>query len=293
MKKILVLLTVVTTLFSCGSDEIPIPESILLEEGNLTFVGEGETYLNRIYLTASPLTIEVPAEAQEWLSVTLKDKYLEIVAERNGSISPRSAVVNIKTKERSTTMQINQVGLPTRKLNIISGSASSEQSDGLIFYSFDGNLTTLWHSQYSPVTTQYQDHWIQYDLEPGSESLDLITIYPRSGAARGNGRWGWYCIYVKGDGTDVPSEVPGNDIPWGPELGSVDEEGYKLMYKGDETPNLVGFNIANVVLPVSIANPTAVKIVINGTQAAVEPYTGGSQGGFGSLAEIEFYGKVN
>jgi len=282
-----------TTLFSCGTDEIPIPASILIEEADLTFVGEGETYLNRIYSTQYPIEIEVPEEAKEWLSVSLKDKYLEITADRNASISPRSASVVIKTKERSTSMRINQTGLPTRKLKIIAGTASSEQSDGPVFYTFDGNYSTIWHSRYSPTTTQYQDHWIQYNLEPGSESLDLIMLYPREGTGRANGRWGWYCVYVKGDGTGTPGEIPGNDIPWGAELGSVDADGYKLMYKGDATPDLVGFHISNIVLPVPVINPTAVKIIINGSQAAIEPYTGGSQGGFGSLAEIELYGKVN
>lgn len=294
MKTIFLMLITAVLFCACGKDAIPIPESLLIEETDLTFVAEGETYLDRVYTTAEgPIELIIPENAKEWLAVSLKDKHLEIIADRNASISPRTSSILVKTRERSSTIKITQTGLPTRKLKIMSGSASSAQSDGPVFYSFDGDYNTMWHSMYSPTTTQYQDHWIQYDLEPGSENLDLITLFPRTGTGRGNGRWGWYCIYVKGDGTSTPGEVPGNVIPWGAALGSVDAEGYKLMYKGDNTPYLVGYNITSIVLPVPVANPTAVKILINGSQAAIEPYTGGSQGGFGSLAEIELYGKVN
>lgn len=293
MKKIFSILTIVTTLFACGTDEIPIPSSILVEETDLTFVGEGETYLNRVYSTEYPVEVSVPETAQDWLLVRMKDQFIEITADRNASISPRTATITVKVPGRTTTVQVRQNGLPTRKLPIASGVASSSQSDGPVAYSFDGDYNTIWHNMYSPTSTQDQDHWLQYNLEPGSESLDLIMLYPRQGTGRGNGRWGWYQIYVKGDGTDIPSEVTGNDIPWGEELGSVDADGYKLMYKGDDTPNLVGYNITTIVLPVPVTNPTAIKILINGTQNAIEPYTGGSQGGFGSLAEIELFGKVN
>ncbi|HMR18761.1 MAG TPA: hypothetical protein PKA53_05640, partial [Sphingobacterium sp.] len=96
MKQIFLILTIVTTLFSCGTDAIPIPASILVEETDLTFVGEGETYLNRVYATEYPIEIEIPEDAQGWLSVNLKDKHLEIIAGRNESIKPRSASFLVK-----------------------------------------------------------------------------------------------------------------------------------------------------------------------------------------------------
>jgi hypothetical protein len=134
---------------------------------------------------------------------------------------------------------------------------------------------------------------LQYDFEAGSESLDLIMIYARNHTAAANGRWGYYCIYIKGDGTDTPSEVPGADFDWQDgedrSLGSVDSDGYKLMVKGDETEHQAysGQFITTIVLPVSVANPTSVKVVVKGTEGP-----GKSRNGHGSLGEIEFYGKA-
>lgn len=290
MKKIFLTLVVITMLFSCGKDTIPIPESFLIEETELTLVAEGETYLNRIYSTVEPIEIEIPEEAKEWLSVNLKDKHLEIVVNRNASISPRSTSFVVKTKERKASVKINQGGLPTRKLKIISAAGSSEEtSEGPFARSWDGDYTTYWHSKYSSPTAQYSEHKIRYDLEPGSESIDLLMIYPRNNAGAANGRWGYYSIYVKGDGTDTPSTIPGNTIDWGGELGSVDSEGYKLVYKGDDTAYFGSFHLTTIQLPVPIANPTNIKILIKGSADGL----GGSRGGHASLAEIEFYGKVN
>ncbi|MFT3903771.1 MAG: discoidin domain-containing protein [Niabella sp.] len=294
MKTIFLALIASVLFYSCKQEAIPIPESLLIEETDLTLVAEGETYLDRIYSTAGPIEAVIPADAKEWLSASMKDKHLEIVAQRNASISPRSASITVKTKERSTTIKIKQTGLPTRKLKITGGKASSEEtSEGPFARSWDGDYTTYWHSRYSSPSTQYEDHTLQYDLEEGSGSIDLILIYPRNNAGAANGRWGYYCVYVKGDGTNTPSTIPGNTINWGGELGSVDSEGYKLVYKGDDTQYFGSFHVTTIVLPVPIANPNSVKILINGTNAAVAANTGGSRGGFGSLAEIEFYGKVN
>ncbi len=289
MKKIFLILMVMTTLFSCGTDEIPIPASILVEETDLIFVGEGETYLNRVYSTEYPIEVEVLAEDQAWLSVSMKDKHLEIIAKRNESIKPRSTSFVVKNKERSISVKITQIGLPTRKLPIVSASGSSEETgEGPFVRSWDGDYASYWHSRYSSPSAQYSEHKIQYNLEPGSESLDMVIIYPRNNPGAANGRWGYYAIYVKGDGTDTPSEIPGNAINWKEELGSVDADGYKLVYKGDDTPYQTAFHVTTIELPVPIANPTSVKILIKG-----EAGEGGSRGGHCSLGEIEFYGKVN
>lgn len=293
MKKIFLILIAAATLLSCGKDRIPIPESIMIEETDLTLVAEGETYRNRIYSTTEPIETEIPAEAKDWLSVTLKDKHLEIVVKRNASISPRTSSFVVKTKERKATVKISQAGLPTRKLLITSGVSSSEQPDGPIAWTFDGNYNTIWHSRYATNSTQNQNHTLTYNLT-GAESLDLIMLYPRNESGRRNGRWGWYLVYVKGDGTNTPGDIPGdNNFSWGGALGSVDADGYKLVYKGDETPYAAQVHIASIVLPVPIANPVSVKIVINGEQNLVGPNLGGSTGGFGAMAEIELFGKVN
>ncbi|AZB25108.1 hypothetical protein EG339_11225 [Chryseobacterium bernardetii] len=265
----------------------------MVEEADLTFVGDGETYLNRVYSTVYPLEVEIPEVAREWLSINVKDKYLEITTQRNSSISPRSTVITLKVPGRSTTMQIKQSGLPTRKLPITSAVASSEQPDGPASWTIDGDYVSMWHSRYSTNSTQGQNHTISFSLEPGAENLDMIVLYPRTEPRKSNGRWGQYLIYVKGDGTDTNSTVPGNDDIWKENsLGSVDSEGYKLMYKGDETPYFALPHVSSIVLPVSVKNPTNVKIVIKG-ENYLDPNAGASVGGFAALAEIELFGKIN
>jgi hypothetical protein len=289
MKQIFFILIIAVLGFShCTKDEIPIPEGLFIEETNLTLVAEGETYLNRFYTTAGSVEIVIPEEATAWLSANVKDKNIEIVAQRNASISPRSSSFVVKTAERRETVKITQTGLPTRKLKIVDGVGCSEEtSEGPFKRSWDGDYTTYWHSRYSSPSDQYHDHLLRYDLEAGSESLDLILLYPRNNTGAANGRWGYYCIFVKGDGSGTPSEIPGNTFDWPSPLGSVDSDGYKLVYKGNDTPYFGSFHLTTIVLPVAVANPTSAKVLIKGSDE------GGSRNGHGSLAEIEFYGKVN
>ncbi|MDR1938006.1 MAG: hypothetical protein LBQ73_05865 [Tannerellaceae bacterium] len=298
MKKILIMIMAVAFISSCGKDEILIPESLFIEETALTLVAEGETYMNRFYTTTdlSAVKVEVPNEAKEWLSVTVDGKYLKIEAARNNSIGQRSTTVAIKTNERSEQLSVVQSGLPTRLLKITGGkcTSSAEPGEGSFAGSFDGDYTTYWHSQYP--TNQYVNQVLEYDLAPGSGSLDLIMLYARKHTAAANGRWGYYCIYVKGDGTSVPSEIPGEDIDWqdgvNRPLGSVDADGYKLMYKGDESPyySYNGQHVASVVLPVPVANPTSIRILIKCGPAGSVAI---GRSGYGSLGEIELYGKAN
>lgn len=290
MKKIIYVLFILF-LFSCSEDDILIPESILIEESELTLVAEGETYLNRFYSTVEAITVEVPDAAKDWLTVTVDGKYLKIVAELNASISPRNTTVTIKAKETSKSLAIKQPGLPTRQLVILDGSCSSAQSnEGSFKSTYDGDPNTYWHSEYSPVTHQYEDHWLLYNLEDGSESLDLIMIYSRVSSGQANGRWGYFSIWVKGDGTDVPSTIEdtsGVDWGgWGGTLGSVDSDGFKLVYKGDDTPVMATTHVTTVVLPEPVANPKNVKFVLKGSAP------NGSRGGHGSVGEIELFGKV-
>ncbi|MDR3296964.1 MAG: hypothetical protein LBS94_01860 [Prevotellaceae bacterium] len=313
MKKILIIAAAAIGLASCAEEAITFPESLMIEETELTLVAEGETYMNRFYTTADigSVVIEVPEADRQWLSVSIVDKQLKIEAATNASISPRSTSFVVKTAMRSVTISVAQTGLPTRKLTIVGGTFSSAQDasgDGPFTFSYDGNYDTYWHSSYSNAVygqRQYENHWLQYDLEPGTPSLDLIMVYGRKHTAAANGRWGLFRIYVKGDGTDVARTDltdAGIDTAWREadgvtvlQIGSVDAEGYMLLCKGDETPyaTINGQHIVSLELPISVANPTAVKVIINGEIAQRGVNLGGSRSGHGSLGEIEFYGKVN
>lgn len=293
MKKIIYILFSMALFFSCSEDKTLVPEGLYVEELNLTFVAEGETYINRFYTTldVSDIEVSIPEADKDWLSVTVKDKSLEIITQKNGTISPRTSKILVKGKERSTTVQLEQSGQPTRQLIIVDGSYSSSQSgEGSFESTFDGKPETYWHSEYSPNSQQYSDHWLSYDLEEGSKSLDLIRIYSRVSGGAANGRWGFFSIWVRGDGTDTPSiieDTSGVDWGgWGGTLGEVDADGFKLMFKGDDTPLMATTHVTTVVLPVPVTNPTEVKFVIKGSTP------NGSRNGHGSVGEIELFGKI-
>ncbi|MDR2449640.1 MAG: hypothetical protein LBD52_06750 [Prevotellaceae bacterium] len=293
MKKILLSCILAIVAFSCAKDEIPVPAALMIEELDLTLVAEGETYRNRFYTTAATVNIVIPEDAVEWLHAIVDDGYLVITADRNASIGIRASSLEIVTPEREATVNITQQGLPTKLIKITGGVPSSSQSsEGMWEYTWDGDRATYWHSQYSAPSAQYNDHLLQWDLESGTGSLDLIITYPRNNVGAANGRTGYFCIYVKGDGTDVPGGIEGEepDWDWGDPLGTVDADGYKLVYKGDDTFKQNAYGGPTImVLPTPINHPTSVKMLFRGGPAGA---TGISRGGHGSLAEMELYGKV-
>jgi hypothetical protein len=294
MKKILILFIVNIVAFSCAKDEISIPTALMVEELDLTLVAEGETYRNRFYTTAATVDVVIPENAVEWLHAVVDNGYLVVTVDRNASIGSRASSLKIVAPEREATVKIMQQGLPTKLIKITGGvPSSSHSSEGKWDFTWDGDYTTYWHSNYGDPATQYSDHLLQWDLESGAGSLDLIMTYPRTNPTGANGIPGYFCIYVKGDGTDVPGGIEGEEPgwDWGDPLGSVDADGYKLVYKGDDTPKQRLYSGPTVmVLPTPISHPTGVKMLFRGGPAVGA--TGISRSGHGSLAEMELYGKV-
>ncbi|WP_166784808.1 galactose oxidase-like domain-containing protein [Cryobacterium sp. TMT2-14] len=68
----------------------------------------------------------------------------------------------------------------------------------------DGNLTTIWHSQYSPTLIPFP-HSIVLDMRAINE-VSGFTYTPRSGTSR-NGAIGQYAIAVSSDGTSWSAPV--------------------------------------------------------------------------------------
>lgn len=276
--------------FSCKEEEYPVPTALYFETTSATIVANGETVSLPFKTTAPELTTTLLTEAS-WCTVKIEGENLVITAEKNNSIASRETMVKVAASDRDITIPIKQDGQPTVKLVITGGSYSSSQSnEGSFAASYDGDVNTYWHSEYSPQSHQYEDHWLLYDLEAGSESLDLLVISSRVRNGAANGRWGHFAIWVKGDGTDVPSTIEDtsgvNWDGWGGTLGSVDADGFKLVYKGDDTPFMTITHVTSVILSESVTNPTNVKFVLKGTAP------NGSRNGHGSVGDIELFGKV-
>ncbi len=280
----------VVAFFSCKEEEYPVPTALYFETTSATIVADGETVSLPFKTTAPELTTTLLTEAS-WCTVKIEGENLVITAEKNSSIASRETKVKVAASDRDITIPIKQDGQPTRKLVITGGSYSSSQSsEGSFAASYDGDVNTYWHSEYSPQSHQYEDHWLLYDLEAGSESLDLIMISSRVRNGAANGRWGHFAIWVKGDGTNVPSTIEDtsgvNWDGWGGTLGSVDADGFKLVYKGDDTPYMTTTHVTSVILSESVTNPTKVKFVLKGTAP------NGSRNGHGSVGDIELFGKI-
>ncbi len=318
MKRAVIFCCAIFFFASCKEERIPVPTGLYVEETSLELVAEGETYNNRVYTTSSFLDVTVPENAKKWLSAEMKNNYLVIKAERNGSIAIRNAVITLNADMRSEAVNVRQVGLPTRKLEIKSATANSQQTTSgneSIMASFDNNVSTFWHTSYNLGHQNNTPVYIAtYVLEPGAPSIDMADLTLRFNDGKlSNGLFGLFGVWVKGDGTGTestdpedtddsgavayaPAIPPGTDpqevFGWGGKIGSVDADGFKLVFKGDGkqaiAPTPVTVNC--VILPVS--NPTEVRIRFAGSDFSTDPITRYSRGGFVTMAEIAFYGKV-
>lgn len=304
MKNTLIIISTAFLLASCGNDAIPVPTGLLVEETVLTFVAEGETYMNRVYTTSSNLAVTVPQADGDWLAAQMEDGYLVITCQRNESIAGRSSTITLDAGDISGTVRITQNGLPTQKIGVVSATANSQQNTSgneSILVTYDNDYgDDHWHSAYSDLRPLYI---LTYTLA-AAPSIDLIYVLPRQYSAAPtaivNGRFTNFGLWVEGDGTDTPTVDPDDTdnsgaldpddqySGWGGLIGTVDADGFKLVYKGNAQRSGDGINA--VILPV--ANPTRVKLVIEGGVYNAETNPRGTAGGFGSLSEIAFYGKV-
>lgn len=142
------------------------------------------------------------------------------------------------------------------KIKPVSGTASSAQSGSGIEKSFDGNMSTLYHSQHGnvnrfPIT-------LQYNFANTVEQIDYLIYYPRTTGTNGNFKE-----------IEVRYKLQGEEI----------EKFYKeYNFGGAGTASVVRFEEA-------LVKPLYIKII-------VKSGVGDNNGiGFASCAEMEFYQK--
>lgn len=139
------------------------------------------------------------------------------------------------------------------KVPVSSASASSYQPGGEIEKSFDGDYSTIYHSNwgnsasdYFPITLDY--HFIE------QESIDYMVYHPRTSGANGNFKE----VEIWATTESNPSFVKIVD--------------FDFMGSGSAT---------KVVFDEPLLNPTAIRFIVN---------SGSGDGqGFASCAEMEFY----
>lgn len=139
------------------------------------------------------------------------------------------------------------------KVKIKGGWASSFQSGGEIEKSFDGDMNTLYHSNWSNGGANYFPITIEYYFE-NVESIDYLIYHPRTSG--GNGHFKETEIWIAQDGAKDPVKFMDYD------------------FKGSGSPTKIEFDEP-------LKNPTTVRFVIK---------SGAGDGqGFAACAEMEFY----
>lgn len=232
MKKILLLILVSIALFSCKDDDVLTPTSLAFEEENPTLEA-GETSKSVPFKTTSPtISIALEDETVTWCTVAIEGENLVIKAETNESYAARETTAKVTASDREALLTIKQNGRQSVQMTILSATASSFQEGEEIENSFDGNLETYYHSNWSEKKDAYE---LVYYLQEDAPSLDLISYYPRSNA--GNGTFGEIEIYAS---TKANSEF-------------VKVTDYDCKMVG--TPS-------HIALSTSVVNPVAVKIVV-------------------------------
>lgn len=188
----------------------------------------------------------------------------------------RSTVVKITDKDNtagldSVPFTITQKGLETYEaLNIDSirndiqvkvtgGKASSFQPGNDIDKSFDGNMSTIYHSNWNNSAANYFPITLEYDFAGGAD-MDYLVYYPRQEGT--NGFFGKVGIEVKTNATR-----------------SGNEEWQHVMdydFQGNS-------NARKVVFPKPLIGVSAVRLTVKSGY--------GDGQGFASCAEMQFFRK--
>lgn len=143
------------------------------------------------------------------------------------------------------------------KIPVKSGTASSFQSGSDIDKSFDGDMSTIYHSLWNNSAANYFPITLTYDFENVS-TMDYLVYHTRP--TGGNGLFKEFDLYVATAANPTLTKY-----------GSYD-------FKGRSTASRIDFSPA-------LVNPTKIQFVVK---------SGAGDGqGFASCAEMEFYQKNN
>ncbi len=266
MKKMLFIFLLLTYFCACSNDTSPT----LTIEGDQEMIFDQQGGEQVVYVSVENITLTMDESAKEWCQPVVFGKRIIVSTTYNNTQSDRKVDITIHAGQSTSVLSVVQNGIGTisldEKLVVSGGEASSEHTqyeDTGFANSFDGDLTTFWHTDWSASPP----HTATYNLQ-NAEKLDYIMYYPRSGG--GNGTFGEVEIYVSTE------EVPGFT---------------KII-----TYNHGGSGSASkITLPSPVQKPKAVKFVIlsgsNGNASCSEMEFYSSTGGTVSTKDIPLGGN--
>lgn len=225
-------------------------------------------------LTESELDIAFPTwirkvPATRAATITIPYKFT-VAAYEGGSSRTEKIVVKEKKSNIVAEVTVIQNGLDGYtsgdaegieddiQLKIVKGEASTQHAGEEIEKSFDGDMNTIYHSDY-PFTGGATAHYpvtLTFSFEEGTQALDYFTYYPRTNGANGN--FG-----------EVEVLVSTVDNP-GFTSATVDKH-FNFGAKGA----VVSFSFSNTV-----QKPKAVRLIVHS-----------GVGGHASCAEMKFFAK--
>lgn len=155
---------------------------------------------------AGTLTASVASDATAWLTASISGTRLNIHVAKNASASTRYGNITISGSADASVTQVFTIAqngdeysgaalssFEDTKYTITEGSATSNASESPFRYSYDGNTSTIWHSNYNSGQALANGGTVTATWDLGSsKSVDFITYTPRSDQSNGN--WGAFSL---------------------------------------------------------------------------------------------------
>lgn len=261
MKYVLIILVLFLSLFSSCKEGEEVPETspfIEINNKSFQFVRLASSQNFKVNTNIDDIKCKVTS-GTDWCSAFYADAELTITVASNNAYKSRTSNITLSGKEIKVTITITQNGKGTsigqveddQKITIKSATASSQQPGEEIKNSFDGNLSTIYHSPWT--ANEYMPVTLTYNFE-NEETVDYLIYTPRSDGGE-NGNFQEFDLYV------ATTENPTLKL-----YGTYD-------FKGSSIASSISFSPA-------LVKPTKIQFVVKS-----------GKGGFASCAEMEFYKK--
>jgi endo-alpha-N-acetylgalactosaminidase len=205
---------------TCASIEAPATAELSPGVANQVVT----TFTNNEDTEATNIAVSLGALPQGWRVEVAKDKgnLFDAVAPGKGvsttwlvtppddakgtsvDLTPAATYFNqCATKTATTTTTFTVASRAMVPTGAMTATADSQEqyagpSEGPVANVLDGDLSTIWHTQYNPTVTAYP-HWVQLDLH-GTYTVDGFGYQDRQSGGP-NGRVKDYKVFVSQDGT--------------------------------------------------------------------------------------------
>lgn len=261
MKYVPFILVLFFSLFASCKEGEEVPETspfIEISSKSIQFVRLATNQSFKVNTNIDDIKCEVTMGA-DWCSAIYADAELTITVAANNAYKSRIGSIALIGKDTKEVIAIVQEGKSTAigqlgddlKIKVKGATASSQQSGEEVEKSFDGSLSTIYHSPWAE--NEYMPVALIYDFE-NVETMDYLIYQPRTDGGT-NGNFQEFDLYIAtADNTELKLYGTYN-------------------FQGSSAASSISFSPA-------LAKPTQIKFVVKS-----------GKGGYASCAEMEFYRK--